>query len=121
MIMMMTMLKIGVKIMIPSTKLSTATETIFETSPMIVAASEVSPAASLRAILALLLLAPLLLTGASLLLLIIGFAAESKADNSELMLSPAAPPTFVIVLIPLKRLVFDFDSSSGFLAKDNDR
>ena len=118
---MMTMIKIRTKIMIPNAKLSTSKETIVETSPMIVAASVVSPTASLRATSVLLLLALVLIAEASLLLLSIGFAAESKADNSDLTLSPAAPPTFVIVLIPLKRLVFDFDSSSGLLAKDNEK
>jgi len=121
MIIMMMML-IRVRIMIPGTKLSTAIDTIFEIRLMKVTASVVSPAASLRALLLLLLLALLLLVAdVSLLVLIIGFVAESKADNSDFTLSPAAPPTFVMVLMPVNRLVFDLDSSSGFLAKDNEK
>jgi len=49
-----------------------------------------------------------------------GFVTESNADSSALTLSPAAPPTFVMALMPLNRLVFDLDNSSGLLANDND-
>ena len=116
---MMMMMTMTMMMMIPSTNLPTAPAMISETRLMRVTASVVSPAASLRVL--LLLLAPLLLLAdVSLLVLMIDFVAESKADSSALTLSPAAPPTFVMALMPLNRLVFDLDNSSGLLANDDD-
>ena len=102
--------------MLPKTKLSIAIEAILDTRLTIAVASVVLVVARLRLPIVLPLL-PSLLVFLSLLVLLIDMVDESIDDSNGITLSIDTPSSLVIVLILLKRLVLDFDISSGLFAK----